>query len=80
MTVEKALTMVKMLVLLFWVVAPCGLVGGYKCFRGTHCLHLQGRRRQYVPPKRRCLPTSPYGVATKKTNTDNSSEIWWESF
>jgi hypothetical protein len=26
----------------FWVVTPCGLVGGYQRFGGTYCLHHQG--------------------------------------
>jgi hypothetical protein len=25
-------------------VALCSLVNRYQCFRGTHCIHLQGRR------------------------------------
>jgi hypothetical protein len=29
-------------VLIFWVVTPCGLVGGYQCFGGTYFLCLQG--------------------------------------
>ena len=24
----------------FWDVMPCGMVGGYQCFRGTGCLSL----------------------------------------
>jgi hypothetical protein len=30
----------KLLKVALWVVALCGLVGGYQCFR-TYCLHLQ---------------------------------------
>jgi hypothetical protein len=41
---------VKMSMLFFWVVTPCGLVGRYKRFGGTYCLHLQGKY----------LPTSPH--------------------
>jgi hypothetical protein len=29
-------------ILVFWVVKPCGLVGRYQRFRGTYCLHLKG--------------------------------------
>jgi hypothetical protein len=29
-----------MLMMVFWVVIPCGLVGGYRCFRGIYCLYL----------------------------------------
>jgi hypothetical protein len=32
--------------LVFWVVALCGLVGRYQRFGGTYCLHLQAL---YVP-------------------------------
>jgi hypothetical protein len=37
----EVLTAVKMLMLFFWVVMLCGLVGRYQCFGGTYCLHLQ---------------------------------------
>jgi hypothetical protein len=30
-----------MSLLVFWVVIPCGLVGGYQRFGGTYCYHLQ---------------------------------------
>jgi hypothetical protein len=33
---------VKMSMLVFWVVMPCGLTGRYQHFRGTCYLHLQG--------------------------------------
>jgi hypothetical protein len=32
---------VKMPVVVIWVVMMCALIGGYKHFRGTYCLHLQ---------------------------------------
>jgi hypothetical protein len=32
-------------IMLFWVMTPCNLVGGYRRFGVTHCLHL------LVPPK-----------------------------
>jgi hypothetical protein len=32
----KVLTAVKMLMLVFWVVMPCVLAGGYKHFRETY--------------------------------------------
>jgi hypothetical protein len=39
------------------------------------------RWRQYVPPKRWYLPTSPHGVTTQKTNTDifalRTSHLRW---
>jgi hypothetical protein len=34
--------------LVFWVVTPCGLGGGYQRFGGTYCLHLQGRRQYFL--------------------------------
>jgi hypothetical protein len=44
---SEVLTTVKMSMLVFWVVMPCGLVGRYQRFGETHCLHLQsGRRRR----------------------------------
>jgi hypothetical protein len=43
---------------------------------GRHCLHLQPRRwRQYVSPKRWCLPTIPYGITTRKSNIVISPSI-----
>jgi hypothetical protein len=66
----EVLTAVKISTLVFWVVTPCGLVGRYQRFGGTHCHHLQhfGRLLQYVPPKRWYIPTSPHGVTTQKTS------------
>jgi hypothetical protein len=38
--------------IIFWVMTPCSLVGGYCRFRGTCYLPLQGGRgMQEVPPK-----------------------------
>jgi hypothetical protein len=37
----EVLTAVKMPMLVIWVLMQCGLVGGYHCFVGTYCLHLQ---------------------------------------
>jgi hypothetical protein len=59
--------------LVFCVVTPCGVVGSYRCFGKTYCLHLQ---KWYIP-------TSPHGVATQKTNIDiftavkTSDLIYW---
>jgi hypothetical protein len=49
----------------FWVVTPCGFVGGYKSFGGTYRLLLQDNS---VPPKHWYLPISPHGVTTQKIN------------
>jgi hypothetical protein len=63
-------TAVKMSMLVFWVVTPCGHVVGYQCFGGTYC-------RQYgasaLNMEAVCSseilepPTSPYGVTTQTT-------------
>jgi hypothetical protein len=37
----EVFTAVKMLMLFFWVITSCGLVGRYQRFGGTYCLHLQ---------------------------------------
>jgi hypothetical protein len=92
------------LLLVFWVVTPCGLVGRCQHFGGTlvstykstwcyypedqhwqtavvqikvlqdfqiELLQLQPWRwRQYIPPKRWYLPTSPHGVTTQKISID----------
>jgi hypothetical protein len=38
----EVLTAAKMLMLFFWIVTPCTLVGRYQRFGETYCLHLQG--------------------------------------
>jgi hypothetical protein len=61
----EVLTAVRMT--MFWVVAPCRLVGRYQRLGETHCLHLQPWRwKQYVYPKRWYLPTSLHGVISQK--------------
>jgi hypothetical protein len=64
----EVLIAVKMPMLVFWVVMPCGLVGG------TYSLCLQPKKwRQYVPPKCSAylyLPTSSHDVTTQKINMD----------
>jgi hypothetical protein len=39
----EVFTTVGMMMLIFWVFAPCRLVGRCQCLGGTHCLHLQGK-------------------------------------
>jgi hypothetical protein len=56
----EVLTAVKMSMLLFWIVTPCGLVGRYQGFGGTYCFHLQGWY----------LPAGPHGISTQKTKID----------
>jgi hypothetical protein len=49
---SEVLTVEKISMLVFWVVIPCVLVGRYRHFGGTYCLHLQGYRwMQYVHPE-----------------------------
>jgi hypothetical protein len=38
----EVVTAVKMLMLVFWVVTPYGLVDKYQCFGGTYVFLLQG--------------------------------------
>jgi hypothetical protein len=62
---SEVLKAVKLSSLVFWIMIPCGLVGGYHRFRGTYCLHLRNwgswikstpktlflfSRFQYYPP------------------------------
>jgi hypothetical protein len=37
----EILTAVKIPMMVFWAMMPCGPVGGYQRFGGTYCLHLQ---------------------------------------
>jgi hypothetical protein len=51
---------------IFRVVTPCGLVGGYQRFGGTYCLYLQSSKwTQYVHLKLGYPHSSPYGVTTQ---------------
>jgi hypothetical protein len=43
----------------FWVVTPCGLVGGYQHFGGTYSLHLRGELKPEVIRSSKKLVT-PY--------------------
>jgi hypothetical protein len=36
------LNILTILIVIFWVMKPCNDVVGYRCFRGSCCLHLQG--------------------------------------
>jgi hypothetical protein len=38
----EVLMVVKMLMLVFWVVIQCEVVGTYQCFGATYCLHHHG--------------------------------------
>jgi hypothetical protein len=39
----EVFTAVRMMMLFFWVLEPCGLVGRGQRFGETYCLHIQGR-------------------------------------
>jgi hypothetical protein len=56
----------KMLVVLFWVVTPCGLVGG---------CHISERHTVSIFRALKCcyLRTSPHGIVTQETTMDISS-------
>lgn len=40
--------LVNILIGVIWVVTSCNIIGGYRPFEETRCLHLQCRRRQQV--------------------------------
>jgi hypothetical protein len=61
----EVLMVVKMLMMMFWVVTPYGLVGRSQCFGETWI--------QYVPPKHWYLPMSPNDITTQKINVVNIS-------
>jgi hypothetical protein len=55
-----------LMMMLFWVLAPCRIVGRCESFGETYCLHFQGWKwEQYDSPKRH-LPTSLHGAKTQK--------------
>jgi len=44
-------------VLVFSIMTPCSMVGGYQCVTGAYCSHIQGVQRQYNPStSSTCLP------------------------
>jgi hypothetical protein len=66
----------RMLMVVVWVVMLYVLVGGYQHFGETYCLHLQPLSwKQYVPPKRWYLPTSPHDITIQKTTIDASCNL-----
>jgi hypothetical protein len=40
---------IKMWILVFWVVIACRILGGYQCFEGMHCIHVQDRSIEVCP-------------------------------
>jgi hypothetical protein len=55
-----------MIMMMFWVLAPCRFVGRCQHFGEISWLHRQGRRwRQYVSPKPWHLPTNLHGAKTE---------------
>jgi hypothetical protein len=62
---SEVLTLVKMLMVIYWVVMLCRLVSGYLCFRRTYFLHFQAWRcRQFIWNIDTHL-TRPHGVTTQ---------------
>jgi hypothetical protein len=55
-----------MVMLVLWVVTPCGLLSGHQRFGVAYCLHL----RDWSPETFVFVYTSPPGVATQLTNMD----------
>jgi hypothetical protein len=53
------------MIMFFWVVMPCRLVGRYQRLGETYCLRLQ-----IISLKRWYLPTSPHDVTTQNNNID----------
>jgi hypothetical protein len=64
---RKAEAEQSMSMLVFWVVASCGYVGGYQRFRGTYCLYLYG---WICNP-----PASPHAVTAQKTDSDTFTAV-----
>jgi hypothetical protein len=55
----EVFTAVCMKTTVFWDVTPCSPVKVHQCFRGTHCVHLQGQResqKNETPILARFLP------------------------
>jgi hypothetical protein len=82
-----------MLLLFFWVVMLCGLIGRYKHYRETYRLHLQGLLSAVVPPSLPLitllllffilspdLPTSLYPWSNHSLSTDHPSSFPWKPF
>jgi hypothetical protein len=64
----EVLTGVKMSVLVFWVVTPCGLASTYQRFGGTKCINT-ALKMEAICSSETYLATSPYGVTIQKANT-----------
>jgi hypothetical protein len=65
-----------MLMLVFWAVMQCGLVGSYQRFGETYCLIFRAEfSPEDVSPKRWYLPASPQGVTTQKTNINTFTAL-----
>jgi hypothetical protein len=52
----EVLIVVKMVMVVVWVVMPCGLVDGYQCFGGKYCLHLHPHLQFHTASQYRRLP------------------------
>jgi hypothetical protein len=47
----EVLTAMKVSMLVFWVVSPCGLIGRYQSFGGTYCIHFSPEYNKKDIPK-----------------------------
>jgi hypothetical protein len=69
------ITAVKMSLMVFWAVTPCGIVDRYRRFGGTYCLQLQGKtyktsrlKMEAVCSSETLVSTySPHSVTIQKT-------------
>jgi hypothetical protein len=59
---------VNMSVLVFWILIPCGLVGGYKSFRRTYCPHIQDFET--------FVSANPHSIPAQETNSDSPLHLY----
>jgi hypothetical protein len=69
----EVLTAVKMSMMVFWIVTPCGLVGSL--YSNVSEEHTPWRWRRYVSPKRWYPPTSLHGVTIQDTDIEFSVTV-----
>jgi hypothetical protein len=51
---------------MFWNVTPCSLIEVQRCFGGTYCSHLHGRRVSQAVSQQEADDTGPHGVISRK--------------
>jgi hypothetical protein len=72
----QILTAVKMSLVVFFVVRPCGLASVDRRFGGTHCLHLQAENGGSIFFRNFFLPISQHGVAIRKASVGIKYPGW----